>query len=103
MVQLPSPVMGFDVNLAAIGHSEVASDADRLAAKLFLTDYCKVLSRAFMCDYDFHKTEMTKSEGKERLVIEYSTRFDKNRTPIQNEINVLLYKARELALSRLKS
>ena len=91
MVQLPSPVMGFDVNLAAIDHSEVASDTNRLAARLFLTDYCEALSRASMCDYDSHKIEIIESESKERLVIEYSTRLDKNRTNIQDEINVLLY------------
>lgn len=91
MAQLPSPVMGFDVNLAAIGHSEVTSDTNRLALRLFLTDYCKALSRAALCDYDFHKDEIIKCESKERLVIEYSTRFNKNRTPIQNESNVLLY------------
>lgn len=89
MVQLPSPVMGFDVNLAAIGHSEVASDTDRFAARLFLTDYCKALSRALNCNVDFHKNEVLKSESKGRLVIEYSIRFDKNRTPIQSGINVL--------------
>ena len=95
MVQLPFPVMGFDVNLAAIGHSEVASDTDRLASRLFLTDYCEALSRAALCDYDFHKDEIIKCESKERLVIEYAIRFDKNRTPIQNESNVLLYKKHE--------
>ena len=91
MVQLPYPVMGPDVNFAAIDHSEVASDTDRFAVRLFLTDYCKALSCALICDYDFHKIESIESESKERLVIEYSTRLDKNRTPIQNESNVLLY------------
>ena len=95
MVQLPSPVMGFDVNLAAIDHSEVASDTDRFTARLFLTDYCEALSRASMCDYDSHKIEIIKSESKERLEIEYSIRFDKNRTLIQNESNVLLYSKHE--------
>ena len=91
MVQLPSPVMGFDVNLAAIDHSEVASDTDRFTARLFLTDYCKALSCALICNCDFHKIEILKPESKERLEIEYSIRLDKNRTPIQNESNVLLY------------
>ena len=91
MVQLPYPVMGPDVNFAAIDHSEVASDTDRFAVRLFLTDYRKVLSCALICDYDFHKIESIESESKERLVIEYSTRLDKNRTSIQNESNVLLY------------
>ena len=91
MVHLPFPVMGFDVNLAAIGHSEVTSDTDRLAARLFLTDYCKALSRVLNCKGDFHNIEIFKSENKERLEIEYSIRLDKNRTSIQNESNVLLY------------
>ena len=54
MVQLPSPVMGFDVNLAAIGHSEVASDTDRLASRLFLTDHCEALSNADNLNENFH-------------------------------------------------
>ena len=91
ITQLPFPVIGFDVNLAATSHSEVASDADRLAARLFLTDYCKALSRVLNCNGDFHNNEIIKSENKERLEIEYSIRLDKNRTPIQDESNVLLY------------
>ena len=54
MVQLPSPVMGFDVNLAAIDHSEVTSDTDRFAARLFLTDYCEALSNADNLNENFH-------------------------------------------------
>ena len=54
MVQLPSPVMSPDVNLTAINHSEVASDADRLAARLFLTDYCEALSNADNLNENFH-------------------------------------------------
>ncbi len=69
--------MGFDVNLAAINHPEVASDIDRLASRLFLTDYCKALSCALICNCDFHKIEINKPESKERLVIEYSIRLDK--------------------------
>ena len=38
--------MGFDVNLPAIDHPEVASDKNRLT-RLFLTNYCKALSDAF--------------------------------------------------------
>ena len=91
MFQLPSPVMCFDVNLSAVDHSKVASDADRLAARLFLTDYCKALSRVLNCKGNFHNIEIFKSENKERLEIEHSIRLDKNRTPIQNESNVLLY------------
>ena len=91
MVQLTSPVMGFDVNLAAIDHSDVASDTDRFTARLFLTDYCEALSRVLNCKGNFHNIEIFKSENKERLEIEYAIRLDKNRTPIQNESNVLLY------------
>ena len=96
-LQLPFPVMRFDVNLPVTDHSEVASDTDSFT-RLFLTDYCEALSRASMGDYDFHKNEIKKSESKERLVIEYSIRLDKNRTPIRNEINVLLYSKHESLL-----
>ena len=54
MVQLPFAVMGFDVNLAAIGHSEVTSDTDRLASRLFLTDYCEALSNANNLNVNVH-------------------------------------------------
>ena len=54
MAQLPSPVMCFDVNLAAINHPEVASDTDRLASRLFLTDYCEALSNADNLNENFH-------------------------------------------------
>ena len=53
LFQLPFPVMPFDVNLSAINHPEVTSDADR-STRLFLTDYCKALSNAFDCKCDFH-------------------------------------------------
>ena len=91
ITQLPSPVMSPDVNLAAIDHSEVASDVDGFVARLFLTDYRKALSRATIVISNFHRNEAISFESKERLVIEYSTRLDKNRTNIQDEINVLLY------------
>ena len=46
--------MCFDVNLAPSDHSEVASDADRLAAGLFLTEYCEALSNADNLNENFH-------------------------------------------------
>ena len=95
ITHLPFAVMGPDVNLSSIGHSKVASDENSFAASLFLTDYCKALSRVLNCKGDFHNTEIIKSENKERLEIEYSIRLDKNRTDIQDEINVLLYKKHE--------
>ena len=95
ITHLPFAVMSPDVNLAAIDHSEVASDVDGFVARLFLTDYRKALSRVLKCKGDFHTTEIIKSENKERLEIEYSIRLDKNRTNIQDEINVLLYKKHE--------
>lgn len=88
--QLPFPVMRFDVNLPATDHPEVASDADSFTG-LFLTNYCKVLSGARFCKSYFHLNEILECESKERLVIEYSIRLDKNRTSTQKEINVLLY------------
>ena len=88
-LQLPFPVMRFDVNFPAADHSEVASDTDSFTG-LFLTDYCKALSRACFCEYNFHNNERFNAESKERLVIEYTIRLDKNRTSTQKEINVLL-------------
>ena len=96
MVQLPFTVMSLDVNLAAINHPEVASDTNRLALRLFLTDYCKALSCALICNCDFHKIEILKPESKERLEIEYSIRLDKNRTFTLNEINFSRLNSKEL-------
>ena len=100
--QLPFPIMSFDVNLPATDHPEVASDADSFTG-LFLTNYCKALSRAFIIIKDFHKHEVLSTESKGRLVIEYSIRFSsKNRAfiPFENKYPVV-QKARELASSRL--
>ena len=88
-LQLPFPVMRFDINIPAINQPEVASDMD-LFTRLFLTYYCKALSRACFGEYNFHNFEIFNVESKERLEIEYSIRFDKNRTLTHNEINVLL-------------
>ena len=86
--------MRFDVNFPAGNHSEVASDTDPFT-RLFLTNYCKALSRACFGEYNFHNYKIFNVESKERLEIEYSIRFDKNRTLIQNESNVLLYSKHE--------
>ena len=94
LLQLPFPVMRFDVNFPAADHSEVASDADPFTG-LFLTNYCKALSRACFGEYNFHNFEIFNVESKERLEIEYSIRLDKNRTSTQKEINVLLYSKHE--------
>ena len=60
--------------------------------RLFLTDYSKALSCACFCEYNFHNvTEIINAESAERLIIEYSIRLNKNRTPFHKEINVLLY------------
>ena len=86
--------MHFDVNFSTVKHSEVSSDANRFTG-LFLTYYCKALSRACFGEYNFHDFERFNIESKERLEIEYSIRLDKNRTSTQNEINVLLYSKHE--------
>ena len=87
MVQLPFAVMGFDVNLAAIGHSEVASDTDRLTARLFLTDYCEALSNAIESNMNFHfvmnKCCLRALGGS---CSTSSTNFQKNRVLISREI-----------------
>ena len=54
MAQLPISVMGLDVNLTATNHSEVTSDTDRLAVRLFLTNYCKALSNVSYLNENFH-------------------------------------------------
>ena len=87
---LPLTVMRSDVNLSAVNHPEVAFDTDWFT-RLFLTYYCKALSRVRFCKNDFHLGEIWKFENKGRLVTEYSIRFDKNRTLTHKEINVLLY------------
>ena len=94
LLQLPFPIMRFDVSFPAINHPKVASDADPFTG-LFLTNYCKALSRACFGEYNFHDFEKFNVESKERLEIEYSIRLDKNRTSTLNEINVLLYSKHE--------
>ena len=77
ITHLPFAVMSPDVNLAAIDHSEVASDTDRFAVRLFLTDYRKALSRATIVISNFHRNEAISFESKERLAIGYSIRLEK--------------------------
>ena len=94
-IQLPSPVMRSDVNLPVADHPEVASDTDSFT-RLFLTDYCKALSRAFNCKCEFHKNEFLKSESKERLEIEYTIRFlSKTGHSFLSKPNTLLYSKHE--------
>ena len=76
--QLPFPIMSFDVNLPAINHSEVASDKNRLT-RLFLTNYCKALSDAFIMNVNFHKNESKMVESTGRLK-QYITRFLSKKT-----------------------
>ena len=56
LFQLPFPVMRFDVNFPANNHSEVAPDTNPFTWR-FLTNYCKALSRACFCEYNFHDFE----------------------------------------------
>lgn len=86
IAQLPSPVMSPDVNLAAIDHSDVASDTNRLAARLFLTDYCEALSNADDLNEDFHL--IMNNLSLRALGGSYSTSsvlVQKNRVPISFE------------------
>lgn len=97
---LPFPVVRFNINLSSIDHSIMAFDSNWLVG-LFLTNYCKALSRAFDCKGDFHKNEVIKTESRERLE-KYSIRFTTNGAFTPIEINVpVVSKARELATSRL--
>lgn len=86
---LPFPVMGFDINLSATNHPIVALDSNWFS-RLFLTNYCKALSRAFDCKGNFHYNKVFKTESKERLEIEYAIRFTTKRGIYSNEINVPL-------------
>jgi hypothetical protein len=51
--QLSFPIVSLHIDFPAVGHPEMASDTNGFA-RLFLTDYCKALSRAFFTDYNFH-------------------------------------------------
>ena len=78
--RLSFPTVGFHIDCLAVNHPEVASDANSLA-RLFLTDYCKALSRAVLCSYgNFHKKyEFDGFESKERLKQYAICFFKKNR------------------------
>ena len=64
--QLSFPTVGLHIDFPAVNHLEVASDTNCLA-RLFLTDYCKALSRAFCVNDNYHKNEYELYESKERL------------------------------------
>jgi len=51
--QLPFPAVRLNIDLTAIDHSEVTSDMDSLLG-LFLTYYCKALSRTLKFNFDVH-------------------------------------------------
>ncbi len=57
--QLSFPIMSLHIDFPAVDHPEVASDQDAFA-RLFLTDYCKALSRAFDSNYDDHNNMILK-------------------------------------------
>ena len=87
--------MRFDVNFPAIYQSKVASDTDSFTG-LFLTDYCKALSRACFGEYNFHNFEIFNVESKERLEIEYTIRFlSKTGHSFLSKPNTLLYSKHE--------
>ena len=102
LLQLPFPVMRFDINFPAINQPEVASDTDPFT-RLFLTYYCKALSRACFGEYNFHNFERFNVESKGRLK-EYSIRFISKKQGIYSKWNKcpVVLQARELALSRVK-
>ena len=64
--QLSFPIMSLHIDFPAVNHPEVASGTNCLA-RLFLTDYCKALSRAFCVNDNYHKNEYELYESKERL------------------------------------
>ena len=100
-LQLPFPVMRFDVNFPTVDHSEVASDADRFTG-LFLTYYCKALSNAFDDKMDFHNKMINSYlRALGGLSSTPSDLFQKNRVSIslENKYPVVI-KHRELASSQ---
>ena len=46
-------IMSLHIDFPAASHPEMASDTNDFA-RLFLTDYCKALSRAFFDNNNFH-------------------------------------------------
>jgi hypothetical protein len=52
--QLSLTIVSLHINFPVTNHSEMASDKDLVFAEIFLTDYCKALSRAFCDEGDFH-------------------------------------------------
>ena len=51
--QLSFPIVSLHIDFPAIGNPKMASDTNDFA-RLFLTDYCKALSRAFFDNNNFH-------------------------------------------------
>ena len=101
-LQLPFPVMRFDVNFPATDLSEVASDADSFTG-FFLTNYCKALPNAFNDDMNFHN-KMIDCYLRALGGLHSSTPsvfFQRNRVsiPFENKYPVVI-KHRELASSQ---
>ena len=99
--QLSFPIVGLHIDFPAVNHLEVASDTNCLA-RLFLTDYCKALSRADFNKDDFHLT-MNDSGLRARSGFNStpSVLVKKNRASISDENKYPAYiQHRELAFSQ---
>ena len=99
--RLSFPTVGFHIDCLAVNHPEVASDANSLA-RLFLTDYCKALSRAVLCKDDFHcLMKYSGLRARNGFSSTPSAFSKKTGYPPRNEKNTLLsVQHRELAFSQ---
>ena len=99
--QLSFPIVSLHIDFPAASHPEMASDTNDFA-RLFLTDYCKALSRAFCFYCDFHMyNDMSKRifESKERLSSTPSVFYQKTGHSFLSKINTLLTRTRACLLS----
>ncbi len=88
--QLSFPIMSSHIDFPAVNHPKVSSDQNCLA-RLFLTDYCKALSRADFNKDDFHLMMNFSGLRARRRPQQYSIRYIKKTEYLsQMRINTLL-------------
>ena len=92
--------MSLHIDFPAVSHPEMAYDTNAFAG-LFLTDYCKALSRAFCADNDFHNYMIFKRlRTRSGFGSTPSDFWQKNRAFISDENKYPVILARELAFSQ---
>lgn len=99
--QLSFPIAGLHIDFPAVNHPEVASHTNHLA-RLFLTDYCKALSRADFNKDDFHlKMNDSGLRARSGFNSTPSVLVKKNRASFSDENKYPAYiQHRELAFSQ---